>query len=257
MSQSLDQYFSIKNPDQHWKSFYTFAGIATIIALAGILLDVVIGNIAGGNLTELPQTAVDRFAQFHENTFIGLYNLDLLNIINQVILVPAYIALFGAHREINKAYSLLALILFLFGSACMVINNSSLPMLELSNKYFATDIESQKALYAAAGEAMLARGAHGSGGIFPGFFLPNLAGLIISFVMLKGGIFSKTNAWLGIAGSILMLFYVVLVTFVSGVETMATAFAMPGGLLLMAWIIMFTAKLLRLGKKSKAGIPEI
>jgi hypothetical protein len=119
-------------------------------------------------------------------------------------------------------------------------------MLELSNKYFATTIESQKALYAAAGESMLARGAHGSAGIFPGFFIPNIANLLMSIVMLKGKIFSKINSWLGIIGSILMMLYVILVNFGSGVENMATAFAMPGGLLLMAWMIMFTIKLFRL-----------
>ena len=57
--------------------FTLLGGIATILALTGILLDVVIGNITGGNLSALPQTAIDRFAQFHENKFLGLYNLDL------------------------------------------------------------------------------------------------------------------------------------------------------------------------------------
>ena len=37
---------------------------------------------------------------------------------------------------------------------------------------------------AAAGEAMLARGTHGSLGVFIGFCLPTLAGLAMSFVML-------------------------------------------------------------------------
>ena len=95
----------------------------------------------------------------------------------------------------------------------MVANNTALPMLELSNKYYSTTIESQKAFYAAAGESLLAQGAHGSPGIFLGFFIPNLARLIISFVMLKGRIFSKINSWFGIIGSILMLLYVILVNF--------------------------------------------
>lgn len=129
----------------------------------------------------------------------------------------------------------------------MVANNTALPMLELSNKYYSTTIESQKAFYAAAGESMLAQGAHGSPGIFLGFFIPNLANLIMSFVMLKEAIFSKINSWIGVIGSVLMLMYVILVNFGTGVENMATAFAMPGGLLLMAWMIMFTKRLFKLG----------
>jgi hypothetical protein len=246
MNQTLNEFFSINNSEKQWKSIYTLGIITTIIALTGILLDVVIGNITGGNLSTLPQTAIDRFAQFHDNKFMGLYNLDMLNIINQMILVPTFFALYAVHRNVNNAYGLLALVVFLFGSVIMVANNTALPMLELSNKYFATTIESQKYLYAAAGESMLARGAHGSAGIFPGFFIPNIANLLMSIVMLKGKIFSKINSWLGIIGSILMMLYVILVNFGSGVENMATAFAMPGGLLLMAWMIMFTIKLFRL-----------
>lgn len=246
MNQTLNEFFSINNSEKQWKSIYTLGIITTVIALTGILFDVVIGNITGGNLSTLPQTAIDRFAQFHDNKYMGLYNLDLLNIIIQMILVPTYFALYAVHRNVNNAYGLLAFIVFLFGSVIMVENNTALPMLELSNKYFTTTIESQKTLYAAAGESMLARGEHGSAGIFLGFFIPNIANLIMSIVMLKGRIFSKINSWLGIIGSILMMLYVILVNFGSGVENMATAFAMPGGLLLMAWMIMFTIKLFKL-----------
>ena len=94
----------------------------------------------------------------------------------------------------------------------------------------------------------MVQGAHGRSGIFFGFFLPNVANLIMSVVMLKGGIFSKANGWIGIIGSILMMLYVALVNFGSGIEKMATAFAMPGGLLLMTWMILFTIKLFKLSK---------
>ena len=136
----------------------------------------------------------------------------------------------------------------------MVANNTALPMLELSSKYYSTALESQKALYAAAGESMLARGAHGSPGIFLGFFIPNIANLILSFVMLKGTIFSKINSWIGVMGSVLMLLYVVLINFGTGLENMATLFAMPGGLLLMTWMIMFTIKLFKLGHISSEEV---
>jgi hypothetical protein len=123
-------------------------------------------------------------------------------------------------------------------------------MYELSHKYFATSIESQKAFYASAGEAMLARGTHGSSGIFIGFFIPNIVGLIMSIVMLKAGVFSKINSWLGIIGSILIMLYIILVNFVPGVKTMAAAFAMPGGILLLVWMIMYTIRLLRLSRQT-------
>ena len=236
----------MENTGKQWKSIYTLGGIAALVALSGILFDIVVGITTGGNLTALPQTAIERFMQLRDNKFMGLYNLDLLNTIIQIILIPAYFALYAVHRKNRKPYSILALAIFLFGSVIMVANNTALPMMELSNKYFSTTIESQKLFYAAAGESLLVQGAHGSSGIFLGFFIPNIANLMISIVMLKGKIFSKLNSWFGIIGSILMLLYVILVNFGTGVENMATAFAMPGGLLLMAWMIMFTIKLFRL-----------
>lgn len=112
MDQSPDQFFSTKNSEKKWKSFYSFAGIPTLITSTGILLDVVIGNITGDNLTFLPQTAAGRFAHFQENKLLGLYNLDLLNIILQVIPIPTYIALYAVHRRSYKGYGLLALSLY-------------------------------------------------------------------------------------------------------------------------------------------------
>lgn len=235
---------------QQWRSIYILGGVMTIIGLAGILLDVVIGNVTGGDLLALPQTAIDRFAQLHVNPLLGLYNLDLLNIVNQLFLIPAYFALYAAHRNVNIPYAALALIIFLAGSILFVATNTALPMLELSNKFYTATSETQKLLYAAAGEAMLARGAHGSLGAFIGFVLPNIAGIIISFVMLRGHKFSKLNSYLGIAGSTLILIYLIMVTFVPSAKNAATLIAMPGGLMAMAWMILFTFRLFRLGQNT-------
>jgi hypothetical protein len=233
--------------ESQWRGIYVTGGIATIIALIGIVLDVIVGSTTGGNLSALPQTAVDRFTQFQVTPLLGLYNLDLLNIVNQMFLIPAYFALYAAHRRTNNAFSLLALIIFLVGTTIFITTNTALPMLELSKKYAIATTESQKTLFAAAGEAMLARGTHGSLGVFIGFLLPNIAGLIMSYSMLSAKIFNKATSIIGMVGSALILLYIVLVTFAPSVKDMATAVSMPGGLLLMAWMIMFTIRLFQLG----------
>lgn len=233
-----------------WNGIFLFGAISAIIVLAGTILDIIFGSVTGGNLSALPQSAADRFMQFQHDPLIALYNLDLLNVIIQIIMIPAYVALFAAHRKVEHGFALLALIIFLTGTTLFVAGNVALPMYELSVKYAAATLESQRMLYAAAGEAMLAKGIHGSLGVFIGFILPNLAGIIMSWVMLKGRIFSRVTGWLGLSGSILISVYLVLVTFVPGVQSMATLFAAPGGLMLMAWIVMFTVKLFKLGSNS-------
>ena len=235
-----------------WKSMYTLGGIAAILSLIAVVLDIFIGSATGGNLSELPQTAVERFAQFQQNTWLGLYNLDLLNTVNQLISIPVYLALYAALRKTNKPYVLLALIIFLLGTAIFVSNNTALPMLELSRKYDLAD-EPKKNLLAAAGEAVLVRGEHGSLGVFFSFLLSTLSVLIFSFVMLQGNMFRKANAYIGILGNVLMLIYVVLVTFAPTAKNMAMTFAMSGGLLLLAWMVMLTIRLFRLGTSQDGG----
>lgn len=237
-----------QNEERQISNIYLTGAIFSLVGLIGIITDVIIGTITGGNLAALPQSAVDRFTELNQNPLIGLYHLDLLNSIVQLLLIIPWFALYIAHRRINNSLALLSFIVYLFGSGIMVANNTALPMLELSGKFFATTVESERTLFSAAGEALLAVGAHGSPGIFIGFFIPNIANLMISVVMLKAGIFSRLNAWFGIAGSIFMMFYVLLINFTKSFENIATAIAFPGGLLLMVWMIMFAVKFFMLAK---------
>ncbi len=246
MNVNIDLASKYEENKGHARCIYLTGAIFSIIALSGILLDVIIGNITGGNLASLPQTAVDRFIQLHQNRIIGLYNLDLLNVFNQIMLIPVYYALAEAHRKNNSSFGMLALIIFLTGSIIMIANNMALSLMDLTEKYFSSSDETQKLLYAAAGESLLVKGTHGSGGMFLGFLIPNFGGLLMSLVMLKGRVFSKINSWCGILGNSLMVLYVILVTFVPGIDNMATAFAMPGGVLLIVWMILFTVKLFSL-----------
>jgi len=238
----------MQTSDKEWRFVFKAGAVTTIVVLCGIVLDIIAGSITGGNVAELPQTAVERFNQFRENRLLGLYNLDLLNIINQIILIPAIFALYGAHRNTNAPSALLSLIIFLVGTTIFVTGNTALTMLDLSHKYFGTTSDEQKALLAAAGETILVKGSHGNLGVFIGFALPTFANVLMSCVMLRGHVFSRTTSYIGIIGNSLMFIYIILVTFVPKVESQALVFAMPAGLLVMIWMIMFTIKLFRLSK---------
>jgi len=88
--------------NDHWKIIYKTGAIATLIVIFGTLSDKIIGTLPGGNHTELPATAIDRFAQFHDNCWLGLYYLDLLNVITLLILVSGFFALYAAHHKVNR-----------------------------------------------------------------------------------------------------------------------------------------------------------
>jgi hypothetical protein len=239
----------MENSEKQWLSIYKVGGITTIVLLGGIIIDIVVGSITGGNVAALPQTAIERFSQFKENWLLGLYNLDLLNIINQIIFIPSIFALYAAHRNVKNPSALLALILFLVGTTIFVTGNTALTMLDLSHKYFGATSDGQKLLYAAAGEAMLTKGAHGSLGVFIGFVLPTFASIIMSGVMLSGKVFSRVTSYTGLVGNSLMVVYLILVTFSPAVEKLALLFAMPAGILSMVWMILFTLKLFKMSRQ--------
>jgi len=161
-------------------------------------------------------------------------------------MIPSIFALYTALRKVENANALLALILFLVGTIIFVSGNTALTMLDLSNKYFLATTDMQKNLIAAAGEAMLIKGAQGGLGVFIGFALPTFANIIMSFVMIEGKIFSKATSYIGFFCNTLMLIYIILATFIGPAEKLPMVFAMPGGLLLIAWMIMFTIKLFKL-----------
>ncbi|MDA3892722.1 MAG: DUF4386 family protein [Salinivirgaceae bacterium] len=237
----------MENSRNQFRSIYLIGAIATIIVLCGIVLDMIVGSIVtGGDISSLPQTAIDRFNQFKNNWILGLYSLDLLNVIIQIITIPSIFAIYIAHKRTDNGYALLALILFLIGTTVFISGNIALPMFELSEKYFSAISDAQKNLIAAAGESMLAKGTHGSLGVFIGFALPTFSSILISHVMIKGQIFTKATSYIGFVGNILLLLYIVLVTFYPATEKVAVMIAMPGGLLVMAWMITYMIKLFKL-----------
>ncbi|MGE5604112.1 MAG: hypothetical protein ACM3YE_00285, partial [Bacteroidota bacterium] len=149
--------------------------------------------------------------------------------------------------RVNFAYPMLAMIIYFIGTAVFISNNAALPMLELSNKYAAATLESERILLSAAGEALLAKGGHGSPGAFLGFILSTIASIVMSIGMLRGKIFSKTTAYMGILGGALLLVYLILVTFVPETKNVAVMLAAPGGIFALVWTIMFTIKLFKIG----------
>lgn len=241
MTQTLDN----ESIDRSWRSLYKIAGIASLLACCANLLDVVLGfgdtEIVGYGT----RTAADWFALYHENWFKGIYTLGILNIVYQVCLIPVYLAMVRLHRRTNQIAAMIAMILFLIGLAVYASNNAAIPMLALSGKYAAATSDAQKTILAAAGEATLAAGEDFTPGSFIGLICGGLAAIVISFVMLRGGHFGKSTAWIGIAGFSFLSIFIVWYTFIPVLSGVAYyLFGMCGGLLALAWFVRVGWRLL-------------
>jgi len=231
---------------QDRRGILALGAAAAAVAVAGIVLDIVVGTATGSDLSALPRTAVERFEEFRRVPLLGLYHLDFLNALVQLVTIPVYVALLYAHPGRGRRAAALATGLFLVASAVFLTSNSALPMMELARRYASADSEPLRAALAAAGEGFLARGAHGSLGALPGFALVSLAGFTMAIAMHRGGVFPRWAAWAGLAGNALLLVYLVVVTLVPGAGRQAMALAMPGGLLALAWMVSMVVGLARL-----------
>ena len=241
----LNQATDAESSNSSWKSLYKVGGVAAIIVVLVGLIELIITFFPGGSTPS--ETVIDWFTLFQNNWFLGLRNLGLLNIIIIVLGIPTFLALYAAHRRVSKAYGALAMIISFVGVAVFLATNRAFPMLELSSQYASATTDVQRSILAAAGQSMLSVGESHTPGTFMGFFLGEVAGITISIVMLRGRIFSKVNAIVGIIGFVLLLIYEICSSFVPTLFNMAIIFAMGGGLLSMAWYIMISRRFFRLG----------
>jgi len=236
-------------PESNMKRIYKIGGMAALLTVVVAFGEMVITFLPGGNAPV--ETVIDWFTQIQNNWFMGLRNLGLLNIVMFALGIPMYFALYTAHRNVNKAFGALAMIISFIGVAVFFATNRAFSMLELSGQYAQATTDAQRSMFAAAGQAMLSVGRSHSLGTFISFFLGELAGILMSVVMLRGKIFSKATALTGIIGFTLLLIFEVCTSFIPVLNEVAMIFAMGGGLLNITWLILLGRRLFQLVRKEE------
>lgn len=246
---NLNHVTNVDTDDSSSKSLYKIAGAAVLIAVLLMLLDIVTTIVSKEVIQFGTNAATDWFAIYQNNWFSGLRNLGFLNVLEMILTIPMFFALYAAHRHVNKTYAALAMILSLVGMAIYISNNPAVPMFVLSSKFAAASNDTQRTMFAAAGEALLARGEDFSPGAFTGFFIGEIANIILAFVMLRGRIFGKVTSYAGIVGISLLTVYTIWVTFIPALQGAAMILAMVGGPLSTVWSILIARRLFQLGRR--------
>jgi hypothetical protein len=181
-----------------WKNLYKVGAAALLTTAVLMPIQIVIFVVWP---PPLEGTAMDWFNLFQSNKLIGLLSMDLLLIVDQVLLLPSFLALFVVLKRTSASAMALSLLLGLIGVAAYISSNTAFNMLSLSHQFAAATTESQRSTLLAAGEAILA--------IYDGtafqlsYVLQALAGIITCTVMLRSQIFSKTTAYIGIAAGVI------------------------------------------------------
>lgn len=177
-----------------WQVLCGAGGVAALLLMVCSIVTMIAFVTTGGP----PATAQEAFALLQTNRALGFLRLDALTLISMpayyVLFAGMYVALWGA----NRVHTTIAAALAFIGVTLFLTTPSVLSMAYLSDQYSAATSEARKALLLGAGEAILASDMWHSTGPFIGGILLQSGALWISAVMLRGKVFSKATAYIGL-----------------------------------------------------------
>jgi hypothetical protein len=236
-----------ESAERSWKSIYRAGAAGALLAVLAGIVEIAISFVPGsGQIGAGAVGVANWFTLFQQNWFIGMRNMGLINIFLTAFGILLAVALYGAHRKVDPAFATLATVLSFMGAGIFFATNRAFAMWALSNEYAVATTEAQKTVLLAAGQAMLAVGQSHTAGTFLAFCMSELASILIGVVMLRGKVFSRVTAWTGILGFAILLSYEIGSSFSPALYVVAMYFAIPGGLLSMAWYILTARRLLQL-----------
>lgn len=226
--------------DTDWSGLCRAGGIAAIILIVYSLATMVQMVVLGGQ----PANAAEAFSLLQNHRAVALLRLDLPTLVVMPLYYLLFLGLYAALRRTDSANATLSTALAFVGITLLLATPTALSMIPLSDKYAAASTDAMRLQIQAAGEAIMAANIwHGTGAILGGV-LVQIGAVLISVVMLRGGVFGKVTAWLGIVMHGLDLAHIVCGQFVpvSGVVLMAAA-----GPLYPIWFFLVGRRLLQLG----------
>src|SRR5215211_6463392 len=178
-----------------WNSLYKIGGAAALFGVAIIPIQLIV-FIAWGQ----PETALGWFNLFEDNKLAGLLAFELLLIVRTALGIATTLALYVALRRVNESLMAVAVALGLVEAVAFIVARPAFEMLYLSEGYAAATTDAQRAVFLAAGEAMLATfngtAFHLSINLFSIYFL------IVALVMLQSNIFGGVTTYVGILAAI-------------------------------------------------------
>lgn len=178
-------------------AIYRIAAGAALINVVLIAIQIVVYAISPP-----PSEVTAWYALLQTQPVLGLMNLDLLLLVNIVLLIPIYLALFLVLQEQSLSVSLLAMIVGLVGLAGYFSSNTALEMLRLSGDYAAATGE-RRLVLESAGEALVVKYF---GTAFVSYYLMNaLPLLLFGWVMRDSDAFGNWTLYTLLASGVLML----------------------------------------------------
>ena len=215
-----------------WGTLYRIAGFAALLVVALVPLQMAVFVFWP------PPTAVAGwFELFRMNPVVGILDLDLLLIVDYVLLVLVFLALFVALRHASPSLGAIFVALQLVAAATYFASATAFEMLAASDLYWAASSDAERALALAVGQVMLLTWQGTTFGI--SYVLSGSAMLIAAVAMLRSGLFARRTAYIGVAGGLLSI-----VPATAG--TVGLVSSLASLIPLWAWLLLTGRALLRM-----------
>ena len=222
-----------KTIESDWKPLYRVAGVAALIMIVFIPIQSIVFAV-----WPPPSTVIGWFTLFQNNWLLGLLDMDLLLIVDQILMGLVFLALYAALKRASPSLMAIALTSGLVGIATYFASSTAFNMLSLSSQYAVATTDAQRAMFLAAGQATLTTW---TGTAFDvSYVLGGVALLIISVVMLRSTIFNRETAFVGLALGVTMLVP-------PTVGTIGLVISLISLLPLIIWLILIARRLFWLG----------
>jgi hypothetical protein len=223
-----------------WTWFYRAGGLAAVIS--ALLIPVaILAHVLWPPPPWAPGAAGEWFAYIQANRLAGLLNLDLAMAIGLVLSVPLSLALYVALRQTSPAAMAIATATALLGTVLHLVSNSATELLAFSDAHATAVTEAQRAVYLAAGEAALSAYY---GTVFQvSYILGYVAYILIGAAMLRGAVFGRVTAVLGIVTGVVGFgFYLPMIGLVLSVFTV---------LFIGIWNLLVARRLFQLARAAR------
>lgn len=215
-------------------------GVAAWLLFVYCLATMVQLFVLGGQ----PATAKEAFDLLQQNRLVGLLRLDLPTVLALPLYYLLFLGLYVALRREDPAGATLATALAFVGVTLVLATPMGLSMLPLSDKHAAATSDEARRQLLATGEAILATDMWHSTASFVGGLLGQSAAVVVSVVMLRTRVFSRTTGWVGLVTHGLDLAHILLMPLVPGIGVFLM---MAAGPLYLIWFPLVGRRLLKLG----------
>lgn len=182
--------------EEHWNFLYRTAAIAALVTVVLFLF-----QVAAFFIWPPSSTVAGHYALLQSRPLVGLISLDFLIIVDEVLAIPICLALYLSLRRVHESLMLIATGLCAASIVCFLVATPALNMLYLSQQYAAATTPAERDGLIGAGQAVLSSWLGTPYQV--GYVVGSIEMLIVGWVMIRSGIFSKATGYVGIVASLI------------------------------------------------------